>query len=486
VTASAPELIGMLAACGGAATAIAARGQRVRHAAMVVALVAAPVLIAGDVWAQDRIVELRSEPLKLALAAGAGAAAIGVLAAAFRRWEWAFPVAVFAVVALRAPIQLGEETSNLLVPLYVVIAAGVVASIWSARGPARAEAGSDPPVVRWLRLALAATLLLYGAQTAYSEDVSNAIENAAFFLVPFGVLFALLVEVRWTRRMLGMVLAAAGVAGVTYAAIGIGQYFARDLLLNPDLLDANQIHLYFRVNSLFRDPNVYGRCLALTIVALAAFCAYTDRPRLALAAALASAVQLAGLAFSFSISSIGALIVGLFVITVLRFGWRWGAAAAVATLVAAGAFASLGGVDRVEQGPDRGLEAEAGGRVELFEGGTELFELRPGWGYGSGSFGAAYANHIEEGGATSSHAEPLTVASEQGLVGLVVYAALLLTAAAVLFGAGAGAGPARCAVAAAFVAVFVHSIGYAAFATDPVTWALLGLGVGLRRATPAR
>jgi hypothetical protein len=31
----------------------------------------------------------------------------------------------------------------------------------------------------------------------------------------------------------------------------------------------------------------------------------------------------------------------------------------------------------------------------------------------------------------------------------------------------------------------VHSLGYAAFTIDPATWALLGLGVALRRAGPA-
>jgi O-antigen ligase len=477
----------MLVACGGAGAAIVARDRRIRHSAMVVALVAAPVLIAGDVWNQDRIVDLRTDPIKLAAAAVGGTAVVGGLATAFLRFDWAFPVAAFAAIALRLPIQLGEETSNLLIPLYFVIASGVAASIWRSRERRDAVgSGSEPRVVRWLRLALAATLILYGIQSAYSEDVSNAVENAGFFLVPFGVLFALLAEVPWTRRLLGLVLATVTAAGLTFAAVGIGEYLVRDLWLNPDLLDSNQIHLYFRVNSLFRDPNVYGRYLALAIIALAAFCAYSGRPRLALAAAAAAAIQLVGLALSFSISSIGALLVGLLVITALRFGWRWGAFAAVATVAAAGLFAAIGGADRVEQGPDRGLEAEASGRVELFEGGTELFELRPGWGYGSGSFGNAYANHVEPSGATSSHAEPLTVASEQGLIGLLAYAATLALAAVVLFAAGARADPARCALAAAFVAVCAHSLGYAAFATDPITWAVLGLGIGLRRAAPAR
>jgi hypothetical protein len=111
---------------------------------------------------------------------------------------------------------------------------------------------------------------------------------------------------------------------------------------------------------------------------------------------------------------------------------------------------------------------------------VELFEGRPGWGYGSGSFGNAFANHVEPAGTTNSHAEPLTVAAEQGVVGLLAYAALLGTGIAVLFTAASGATPARCAAAAAFVAMIVHSLGYAAFATDPITWALLAVGAALR------
>jgi hypothetical protein len=49
----------------------------------------------------------------------------------------------------------------------------------------------------------------------------------------------------------------------------------------------------------------------------------------------------------------------------------------------------------------------------------------------------------------------------------------------VLFGSGVGGNPARAAVAACMVAMLVHSLGYAGFAIDPATWALLALGVAL-------
>ena len=39
--------------------------------------------------------------------------------------------------------------------------------------------------------------------------------------------------------------------------------------------------------------------------------------------------------------------------------------------------------------------------------------------------------------------------------------------------------PARAAIAAAFVALVFHTMLYADFLEDPITWALLGIGVAL-------
>jgi O-antigen ligase len=143
---------------------------------------------------------------------------------------------------------------------------------------------------------------------------------------------------------------------------------------------------------------------------------------------------------------------------------------------------ALGGAPKSEF-PGRDIE---GGHVPLFEGGVDLFEDRPFAGWGSGSFGAAFYEQVERTAKTnvSSHAEPVSVASEQGVVGLVVYVALVVLALVVMLGANPGRSFERSAVAACFVTMLVHSLGYAAFAIDPATWTLLALGVVLRaRAT---
>ena len=50
--------------------------------------------------------------------------------------------------------------------------------------------------------------------------------------------------------------------------------------------------------------------------------------------------------------------------------------------------------------------------------------------------------------------------------------------------AGARHSIARSAVAAAFAALVFHTLLYAAFLEDPLTWALLGAGLALARVRP--
>jgi O-antigen ligase len=72
----------------------------------------------------------------------------------------------------------------------------------------------------------------------------------------------------------------------------------------------------------------------------------------------------------------------------------------------------------------------------------------------------------------------VTVAAEQGIVGLTLYVALLVVAFMTLF-RGAGRSPPRIAIAACFAALVLHTWVYADFLEDPMTWTLLGIGVAL-------
>jgi O-antigen ligase len=179
-----------------------------------------------------------------------------------------------------------------------------------------------------------------------------------------------------------------------------------------------------------------------------------------------------------------ALFAGLLVVAGLRWSLKWAAAGgALALICGALVLVVIGTAHSDTRVTESGSEA-ARGQVDLVKGGVRLAGRRPVWGWGSGSFGAAFSTHIERAKTTVSHTEPVTVAAEQGAIGLIVYLALVVTALLVMF-RGASATAATAATAACFVAMVVHSLGYAAFTIDPATWALLGLGVALRRAGPA-
>jgi O-antigen ligase len=487
----------MLVACGAAAVALLARDPRLRFAAAAVALIAAPALVAGDVWHSTRLVDLRHHPAKLAALIAGAAIAVGVAAAVFRRVPWTFPVALFAALPLRVPVQVAGETAHLLIPLYLVIAGGLVCFAYGAVVGSRDDirAGGEPsvaarwpladwPAAVWLYRLLAVTLVLYALQSAYSEDVSNAIENACFFLVPFAVMLMLLGEVRWTGRVLGGVLIAVVGMALLFAGVAFVEYAVRDLILSRgNLLESNQLHLYFRVNSLFYDPNIFGRDLALVLVALGAYLAWSRGTAAVAAAAISAGILLAALALSYSITSFVALFAGLVVVAALRWGIRWAIAGSALAVVCGALVLLVIGTAHSDVRVTESSSEAARGQVDLVKGGATLARDRPIWGWGSGSFGAAFSRHIKRAKTTVSHTEPITVAAEQGAIGLIPYVALVVLALVVLL-SGAGSSAALAATAGCFVAMVVHSLGYAAFTVDPATWALIGLGLALRVAPP--
>ena len=469
----------MLIACGAAAAAIVLEDQRARSAAIAAALITAPLLVLGDVWNEPRIVDFRNSPAQVGGAIVVAAVGLGLLTMAFRRWPQAFPIAAVAALPLRVPVEIGGETANLLVPLYLIIAAGALTAAFAGQAETASDAADPwPSRLRWV---LSATLLLYAIQASYSEDVSNAIENIGFFLVPFSVLFVLLSQVTWTRTLLRWGLVAIASVATVSALIAIYQYFARDLFLNPELFDSNELHVYFRVNSIFYDPNILARYLALALTAVSACMAYEANRRDLALWAIAAILGLIALAFSYSITGFAALLAGLGIVAIVRWGLRGAAGFAAFGLAGVVALVIAGGTPTSDIEDYRSIDS---GHADLIEGGIDLAQDEPVAGWGSGSFGRAFYEQIEQARTTVSHSEPITVAAEQGVIGLIVYAALLAAALITLLTAGARRSLARVAIGAAFVAMLISSFGYTGFTTDPATWALLAVGLALRRDPP--
>jgi O-antigen ligase len=438
---------------------------------------------------------------------------VALLAAVLVRRPDAIALLAIAALPFRLPISAQGRTVNLLIPLYLVVAAGVVAYAWRRLSPTAARAATATPVStsarsaerqrpvaaltnwrgwltpRGLQWLLAIAIVLYVLQAAYSDDRGKAAENIAFFYVPFALLFVLLRDVRYTRRLTLACLGVAASLAVVFAGVGFVEYHRKALFLNPKVVAANQFDNYFRVNSVFFDPSIYGRFLALVIIAVTAYVLWSRRPREVLIGAGVIAWLLAGLVTSFSQSSIAALLLGLAVLAAYRWDVR-------ATLYVAIALLAIAAVVLIAAPPSLhfGLKGNGGstnnatsGRTNLISGGLDLFAARPLQGYGSGSFEVEYKSHrtaSAENATSASHTIPVTIAAEQGIVGLAVYVALLVSAIAVLF-RGAGRSPPRVALAACFAALVLHTWTYADFLEDPITWTLLGVGVALARDGPA-
>ncbi len=415
-----------------------------------------------------------------------GAAVLGALVViaglvlVMRRDPRAFPVLAVIALPFRLPIAADGRTVNLLLPLYAVVAAGLLVHLLPRllHRPGGYHSGQAPMLLDWLLLA---SLGLYTLQIAYSSDPGKGVENLLFFYIPFGLLYVLLREAPWTRGLLLTCLAAAVALAVLFAGVGFIEYYRKALFLNPKVVAANQYDNYFRVNSLFFDPSIYGRFLALVTIAVSTVVLWGREKRTQLWGAAILAWLLAGLVTSFSQSSIAALLLGLAILA----AWRWDVRGTIYVSIALAAIAGVF-VLLAPSSLHFGLKGSSGsannatsGRAKLITGGLELFVDRPLSGYGSGSFETEYRGH--EGGTTAnavsaSHTIPVTIAAEQGILGLALYVALIVTALLTLF-RGAGRSPPRIAIAACFAALVLHTWVYADFLEDPLTWTLLGLGV---------
>jgi putative inorganic carbon (HCO3(-)) transporter len=410
------------------------------------------------------------------LAAGgvAGACLAVALAWAFARWPLALPVAALAAAPARIPVHFGSSgVSNLLLPLYAVIAGAALLLAWQlVRGDTRArELG---PVT----FPLAGIVAWMGISLAWSVDVNQGALELLAFVLPFGLLAVALARIEWSP-LLARVLAVELVAlALECAVVGIYQYESRKIFWNPKVSVGNVYQPFFRVNSLFWDPSVYGRFLVLAILVCVVAVLFGAERRFAQAAAVAIVPIWLGLLFSFSQSSFFALIVGVLVAGALVWGRRVvGAFVLVGLVLVAVGFA----VPSLRHTLVTRWHHAANDRKGLVVHGVGIWTDHPVVGVGVGGFKQAFAEreHIKgkEPKKAASHDTPVTVAAEVGTPGLALLAWLL--GAALAAGLAAPRTDARSRMRLAggivFAAIFAHSLFYNDFFEDPLMWGALAL-----------
>ncbi len=406
--------------------------------------------------------ELLARPVVLGVGLVVGVVAVAVLTLLFGRWPWLVPV-IALVIGLRIPLQEQPSPSEHLLPLYAVLAAGLLALL------VRVVRGTDPPnrlgYVGW---ALAAYVVIAASSLIWTADADATAYAVASFTLPLGLLAALtgtLSPIPPLTRVLPWLLI---VVAVILAAVALWQFDQREIFWNEKLMRTNAYGGFFRVNSLLFDPSLFGRVEALalvTIVGLLALC----RPRpLLLLAAVATVPIFAGLAVSYSQSSLLALAVGVLTIAIVVWRWRAVVAAGIIVVVVIGVALAL------PQGRailDEPAQKASSARLGLVQRSIDLFEEHPIEGSGLGAFATATDKRK-----AAPHNVVAGTAAELGVIGGLALLAVLLTVLWAMRHRRPDADRStHIILAALFATVLVHALFYDNFFADPAMWVIVAL-----------
>ena len=412
----------------------------------------------------------------------AAAAAVGLVLASAGAWlllrfPWALAFATLACIPIRIPIDVGEERANLLLPLYGVVASYALALGWQLlRGD---EGARELGPMAW---PLAAVVAWTGLALLWTDDLRQGAIFLTAFVLPFGLLAVGFARLPFDRRALVGLYAVLVATALAYAGVGLYQWVTREVFWNPKLRVDNAYAPFFRVNSVFWDPSIYGRYLVVAILATLALVLLGVRDRLLAAGIVVITAIWIGLLFSFSQSSFAALVAGtLAMATVVWRGRAVVALAVLAVLLVSVGFATPQVRNELLQESRQGLNSVTSDRAGLVGNGLRIAVDHPVVGVGTGSFKRAYAERTglrgEEPKKAASHSTPVTVVAETGVLGLVLLSWLGLASLWPAFRARGRTGAGRVALVAALTlgAIAVHSLFYNALFEDPTTWALMGL-----------
>lgn len=470
-----------------------------RIAGALALTIAAWLLLVGSLVSTDDLETLADKlgsTARIGAAVIAGLVVLGVSLLVARlciRKPVVWLVLVAITLPIRVPVSLGtDRAANLLIPLYWVIAVGVVAWVWGrARGLLLDAVDRSSP----LDIPIAVFTAYSLASIWWSGDVQEGTVKAVFFYIPFVILYRLVVNL-WplaTNALRTVAITTVGMA-VGVAIVAVAQFATRTIWWNETLKQGNGYNRFFRANGIFYDPNILGRYLMLALVVVAAYAIVTERSRVLIGMALVATALAAGLAVTFSRSSSLGLMVAVALLGVRAFGLRR------TLLIGAGALVLIGGPAialnsslRDKATSVERLASTGEGRLRLVEGGVDLWRTAPVTGVGLGAFAKEYRDSLPRSTVVRtrvfiSHTAPVTVLAELGVVGFGLFVLLLLSATWVLWRAsrrtGGSAGLAQWTVLAILIGIFVHSLLYSALFEDPYVWALAAVGVALGVAKP--
>jgi O-antigen ligase/polysaccharide polymerase Wzy-like membrane protein len=414
------------------------------------------------------------------IAAGIGAVVVlGAAAAILRRARWLVLPLLLVAAPFRLPLDFGREHRfyvaiahggqlGRLLPLYAVLGIATIALIWDAATGRRLV-----EIPREMAVPAAGFLAFASLSLLWSSDPGSGRNLLEFFLLPFAVLIAVGARAPFPDRLPRVLATLAVALASLFAVVGIVEAATHRLIFySHNLAVSNTYTSFFRVTSLFRDPSLYGRHVVLGL-AMLVVCLWLRRIALVPAAALI-AVLWTGLYFSYSQSSLAALFAVVLGVTIVaaerRVRWVAIATAVAVALGGAGIAAS-----KVADTSVRKATSDRSRRVELT---AKVWVHHPLAGVGLGAQPRESQKLADRFGPLQnfvSHTTPLTVAAELGIVGVLLYAALLAGGAWALETVRRRHQALGLSLAAVFLALFVHSLAYSGFFEDPITWLVLAV-----------
>jgi O-antigen ligase/polysaccharide polymerase Wzy-like membrane protein len=456
----------LVAVLGGAAAAaiLLGRSKWVVAPGFGVLAVAEILLGLSLVTREDLEPAFSSAPRLAVVALGAGA--LVALSFAFYRLPAWTPVALLVAAPFRIPVGFAGDDVLLLLPLYFVLAAAVLA--FTARVLTRAEL---KPIPLPFAGPAAAFALLAAVSLSWSTDVRNGTIALVFFLLPFSALAAVVARSpfeRWTPRAFAIALVSLACA---FTAVGLWQLRSGDLFFAPDLEVGNAYTTFFRVTSVFKDPSIYGRHLVLGIVVLVA-ALWLGRIGLLAGSALVAFLWV-GLFFSYSQSSMVALAVGVLAVSLFAADARSRRVVVAATLTCV----LLAVPVLLATGKGESLRRLTSGRSDLVENAVDVIRKHPLVGVGLGAEARESRELARARGdriGKPSHTTPLTVTAELGALGVLAYLAFLAGGVVTLVRTYRERDQAvGLALGTLFLVLFVHSLFYSGFFEDPLMWGTL-------------
>jgi O-antigen ligase len=308
---------------------------------------------------------------------------------------------------------------------------------------------------------------------------TSSLDTGAFSVIdvalPFGALAALVGSLG-LERVAPLRLARLQVAlALLFSLVAVYQWQSHHLISNRKLEVDNAYASFYRVNSLFFDPSLFGRFQAIAILTLVGVLLLARRALHPALLVLASAGVFVGLALSYSQSSLLALDIGLVVLAGIV--WRGRAVVGFGALAVLVLLASLAVPTTRHKIFHTSLSGITSNRSSILSKGIDAFRRHPLIGSGLGSFAHAAGTTPEERARIAPHNVVLQEAVELGVLGLAALAGIVFAVLRLLLRpADASRQRAlRLILGCELAAIVVSSLFYASLFEDPIAWVAAAL-----------